>query len=94
MLIRPTHLSLHTTHTSELSREANERQGGGDVRPLEERLFNERPLDKKLFDGRPFDERLLDEMQEVVGSSWSKLKRWRLKREMEERRATERAAKR
>ena len=45
------------------------------MRPLEERLFNERPLDKKLFDGRPFDERLLDERQEVVGSSWSKLKR-------------------
>ena len=45
-------------------------------------------------DERLFDERSLDERQEVVGSSWSKLKRWRLKREMEERRATERAAKR
>ena len=64
MLIRPTHLSLHTKQTSELSREADERQGG------------------------------VVERQEEVGGSWSKLKRWTLKREMEEMRARARAGRR
>ena len=64
-----TYLSQHTLHTSELRREANERQGEG-------------------------DERSFDDRQEVVGWSLSKLKRWMVKREMEEKRATERATKR
>ena len=89
-----THLSQQTLHTSELRRDANERQGGGGKRPLEERLLDETPLEDILLDKRPVEERSFDERQEVVGWSWSKLKRWMLKREMEERRATERAAKR
>ena len=40
------------------------------------------------------DERSFGERQEVVGWSLSKLKRWMVKREMEEKRATERATKR
>ena len=54
-------------HTSELRREAKERQGEGG-----ERLFEER-------------------QEEAAGWRWSKLKRWMVKREMEEKRATERA---
>ena len=53
-------------HTSELRREAKERQGEG-------------------------GERLFDERQEEAGWRWSKLKRWMVKREMEEKRARERA---
>ena len=59
-----THLSAHTPHMSELRREADERQGGG------------------------------EERQEEVGGSWSKLRRWMLKRETEETRARTRAARR
>ena len=36
----------------------------------------------------------LDERQEEFGGSWSKLKRWRLKRRVEERRAAERETRR
>ena len=64
ILSKQTNLSLHTVHTSELRKEAKERQGGG------------------------------EERQEEVGGSWSKLKRWMPKREVEEMRATKRAARR
>ena len=37
---------------------------------------------------------VLDERQEEFGGSWSKLKRWRLKRQVEERRAAERETRR
>ena len=73
-----THLSVHTPHMSELRREADERQGGGEER--------QGGGDERQGGG--------EERQEEVGGSWSKLRRWMLKRETEEMRARTRAARR
>ena len=78
MKVDHAHLSAHTPHMSELRREADERQGGGEER--------QGGGDERQGGG--------DKRQEEVGGSWSKLRRWMLKRETEETRARTRAARR